>query len=167
MKHLKTFNESLGDKTPNTRKVIVILGLPGGGKSTLAQKIRNEKEDEKFIIYDDMQMNDAINNIGKENIIISDGMLMEQYTSSLSKGGEPHGLTKIRELCKKLNCELIIYAFENDIEKSLQYIYKRWENYTDEEKKKNSHQKPNNLEYYVKSFSKHYKIPKDAILVKW
>lgn len=47
MKHIKLFEAF------DSKKTIVIFGLPGSGKSHLAQKIMSENPESKYVIYDD------------------------------------------------------------------------------------------------------------------
>ena len=111
MKHIKLFEEYSGKN-----KTIVILGLPGSGKSYLAKKIQRDNPEMNYYIYDDFESRKALANTGKENQIISDGMLMMMGADSTFE--------KVRDS----GAELEIIYFENDPDKA----------YSNTEKRKNS-----------------------------
>jgi hypothetical protein len=109
MRHIKLFEEYTSPK-----KTIIILGLPGSGKSHLAKKIQEENPDMDYKIYDDFQFMKASENFGKENQIISDGMLMVLGLSDSTKKD-----------IKDSGSGLEIIYFENDPEKALSNIERR------------------------------------------
>jgi len=108
MKWIKLF-ENFQEK----RKTILILGLPGSGKSNLAKKIQRENPDKDYIIYDDFRSDIALEGAGNENQIISDGMLMHT--------GPDRFIKRLREM----GIELEIIYFENDPHKASSNVEKR------------------------------------------
>jgi len=147
MKHIKLFEDY-----SNKYKTIVILGLPGSGKSHLANKILKENPDMNYVIYDDNEWRSranipgGMNKIGTENQIVSDGTLVEYFHEG-----------RIREMAEDKGAAVEFIYFENDPEKALHNAKKRWESgeakpYQDEE-------------HMVKSIgiiSPRYVIPKDV-----
>lgn len=111
-----------------------MVGLPGSGKSIYAENYIKEHSDYK--IYDDFKIYDAIKEIGKSNIIISDGILIE-YPDSFIK--------QIETKCLEYNCSLKVYYFENNPDKCKINIINRWNNMSDEEKQTHTHKNPDRL----------------------
>ena len=149
MKHIKLFEDY-----SNKYKTIVILGLPGSGKSHLANKILKENPGRNYVIYDDnewMGRNTpggigGIDKIGTENQIVSDGTLVEYFTEhSIRKMGEDKG------------ADVEFIYFENDPEKALHNAKKRWE--SGEAK---SYQDEKHMVHSIGSLSRSYVIPKDV-----
>lgn len=101
MKWIKLF-ENFEEK----KKTILILGLPGSGKSSLAKKIQRENPDKRYIIYDDFRSDSSLEGAGNENQIISDGMLMHTGADGFIKRLRERGI------------ELEIIYFENDPQKA-------------------------------------------------
>ena len=109
VRRIKLFEEYTGKK-----KTIIILGLPGSGKSYLAKKIQEENPNMDYKIYDDYEFRKAAENFGIENQIISDAMIMfSGLTDSRKKEIEDAG------------AELEIIYFENDPEKAFSNVIRR------------------------------------------
>lgn len=94
-------------------KVICIVGLPGSGKTYLANKIKSE--DNSFVIFDDISLHhkndslsliDAIKN--KRNVIIIDVNFCKKYVRDLAE-------IKIKSIDDKAFIEWIY--FENNPDK--------------------------------------------------
>lgn len=74
------------------REVIIILGLPGSGKTTLAKQLISENPSKNFIHLDDGKYN-QIKNYPNDNIIVSDGYfigisgLFENFIRDLNNSG--------------------------------------------------------------------------------
>ena len=110
MKHIRLFEEYSEKK-----KTIVILGLPGSGKTYLAKKIQRENPEISYSIYDDFQLNQALKNIGKENQIIADGAIIER----------PVLINQIKRIADDSGTELDIIYFENDPDKAYANVERR------------------------------------------
>lgn len=135
-------------------KVIVIIGLPGSGKTTLVETLR--KNISNCIIYDDFQIYEAMNNIGKTNMIISDGGIIEKPNTFLNR---------IKELCEEKNSILEEMYFENNPKSCEVNILKRWEKMSEEEKRKEQHKNPNILLKQMWWYSSKYKIPENKKII--
>ncbi len=118
MKHIKLFEDYT---TP--KKTIVMLGLPGSGKTYLSKKIQRENPEMNYVIYDDFYWNRAKNNFGKENQIISDGMLMTM---------SPKIIEDIKNSVKSSGAELEMIYFENNPDKAFANVEMRKSNDTAE-----------------------------------
>lgn len=143
MKHIRLFEDY-----NNKYKTIVILGLPGSGKSYLAKKILKDNPEMDYVIYDDYEWIYGKEKIGTENQIVSDGMLMIS-----PKNNE----NIIREMAKDKGANVEFIYFENDPEKSLHNAKRRWE--SGEGK---SHQEPKYMENSIREITNRYLIPKDV-----
>jgi len=143
MKHIQPFNK----KT----KTIVIIGLPGSGKSTLAEKISKH-----YKIYDDFMIYEAMKDIGKTNMIISDGGLIEKPNTFINR---------IKSICEEKDSDLKIIWFENNPEQCKNNIRKRWDNMDEISRKKNPHKDPKILEKEIDWYSTKYNPPSDTIPV--
>lgn len=80
MFHLKKY-ESFQD---NNSKIIIILGMPGSGKTTLAKELRDDNSGDNFQILDDgeyIRIADRgfFERLRGENFIISDGYLTSEF----------------------------------------------------------------------------------------
>jgi uridine kinase len=143
MKYLKLFGDH------NKRyKTIAIFGLPGSGKSYLANKIKKDHPDMNYTIYDDYEWMKGQHKLGKENQIVSDGFLMidpDNRREEIIKMGEDKGV------------DVEFFYFENSPEKSLINTKKRWE-----KGEANDFQDPKSMERNIKQFSSRYDIPKGA-----
>ena len=148
MKYLLNFKLFESD---NNYNVIILVGLPGSGKSTYAQNYVKEHSD--YVIYDDFKIYDAIKEIGKSNMIISDGVLIE-YPDSFIKN--------IETKCLENNCTLQVYYFENNPDKCKINIINRWNNMSIEEKENNAHKNPDRLIKQLNWYSSKYNIPDNA-----
>jgi AAA+ superfamily predicted ATPase len=114
MRRIKLFEEYT-----NKKKTILILGLPGSGKSYLAKKIQMENPNMDYKIYDDNQIRKALENSGMENQIISDGPIMFDYRLYTDI---PYSTIK---KIKDSGAELEIMYFENDPEKAFSNVIRR------------------------------------------
>ena len=144
MKHIRLYED-----TPPQKTTLVIFGLPGSGKSKLAEEIQREEPEMQWQHYDDYQLRKAKDTMGKENQIISDGMVMlnpDPTREQLTQEAEQKGAL-IR----------FIY-FENSPEQCKANIRKRAE-----DPHAKPHQKDNQAEKFLKQvdgLSSHYRIPK-------
>lgn len=74
------------------REVIIILGLPGSGKTTLAKQLISENPSKNFIHLDDGK-HEQTKNYPNDNIIVSDGYLIgisglfENFIQDLNNSG--------------------------------------------------------------------------------
>jgi len=135
-------------------KVIVIIGLPGSGKTTLTDILK--KDIPECIVYDDFKIYEAMENIGKTNMIISDGGLIEKLNTYLNI---------IKDLCEERNCILEKIYFENDPKSCEVNIRRRWEKMSEEEKIKEPHKNPIYLTPQIQLFSSKYKIPENKKII--
>jgi GTPase SAR1 family protein len=144
MKHIKLF-EDYNDNY----KTIVILGLPGSGKSHLANKILKENPDMNYVIYDDFEFRECIKKMGTENQILSDGSLLER----------PMEIWRIKQTGESKGVDVEFMYFENDPEKALHNAKRRWE--SGEGK---SYQKTEDMERSMEPMSMDYSriLPKDV-----
>lgn len=144
MKHIKLFEDY-----NNKYKTIVILGLPGSGKSHLANKILKENPDMNYVIYDDFEFRECIKKMGTENQISADGSLLER----------PGEIARIKQTGESKGVDVEFMYFENDPEKSLHNAKRRWE--SGEGK---SYQKTEDMERSMVYMSMDYSriLPKDV-----
>ena len=105
MKHLRLYENFIEYKT------IAIYGLPGSGKSALAKEIIKLYPSMDYVVYDDFKYKDALQRMGQENQIISDGMLHFQSKSELVNRAESTNT--------ELQC---IYFANNPHEADLNYL---------------------------------------------
>ena len=133
-----------------SNEVILILGLPGSGKTTLADKIA-EGSDRDYTRYDDFDYYKAIKKMGEEDMIVSDTNLLY-----------PTNLAHFKKSCKEKNVKLKIFYFENDIDQCIKNVENRWNKMSDKERRHNFHQQPTNLVWHINDFSKKYEIPSGA-----
>jgi GTPase SAR1 family protein len=143
MKWIKLFEDY-----QNKYKTIVIFGLPGSGKTSLANKIKKENSEMDYVIYDDYEWMKGESKFGKENQIISDGFLMnypDRKKEDLIKMANDKGV------------EVEFLYFENDPQKSLANAKKRWE-----KGDATAFQGIESIERSIKDFSRSYNVPKDV-----
>jgi hypothetical protein len=127
-------------------KTIVIFGLPGSGKSYLADKIKKDHPEMDYTIYDDYEWREGKAKFGKENQIVSDGILMMSPESSekdIIEMGEIEGV------------DVEFLYFENDPGKSILNTKRRWE--SGESK---TFQTPERMEKDIRGISGRYVVPK-------
>ena len=144
MKYIKEFSEF------KQNECVIIMGLPGSGKTTLAKKIQKENPDKSYRMFDDFQRIKSLEFAGKIDMIISNSMLIK------------HGLSEYERLCKENNSKLRVIWFENDPEQCLKNMSSRWYQMSDEDKVLNKHQDPKVLKEELLNFSKMYHIPDKA-----
>lgn len=142
-KHIKIYDEY---KEP--KKTIVILGLPGSGKSMLSGEIISNNPEMNYIVYDDFSYSTAIKRIGLENQIISDGYLM---TFPDNKRGE------IEKKAEAAGAEVEFVYFENDPVSAIENVKKRW--------KTGKGHPPDYLIPQIEQFSRVYKIPEGSKII--
>lgn len=138
MKHLKTFNESLEPKS-----FIWIHGLPGSGKTTLANKIMDENPDKRYVLLDDVGSNrQIIEQIDKGSNIILSSPYFDNYMI--------YGFDRqIRDYLSKTDYSVEELWFENNPQKCIENIKNR----------KGHHINVESLLPEVINFSNNYKIP--------
>lgn len=148
MRQLPTFQvfvQKIYESQQTPFQTIILMGLPGSGKSTKAQEIQLQNPDREFVIYDDSESLGALENLGSENQIISDTIL----TLDPPEGG----LDEFKELANQIGVDLKVLYFENDPQRAKINIRSRWES-----GKAQSHQSLKLLND-VDFISKRYKIP--------
>jgi hypothetical protein len=74
--------------------------------------------DVKKVVISDFKIYEAMENIGKTNMIISDGGLIEKPNTFLKR---------IKDLCEERNCIMEEIYFENDPKSCEVNIRRRWE----------------------------------------
>jgi ABC-type dipeptide/oligopeptide/nickel transport system ATPase component len=146
MKHLRLFEEF------GSKKTIVIFGLPGSGKSHLAQKIMSENPEAQYVIYDDFGYRKALDKMGTENQIVSDGMLMI--------GGTSYNRTKFEEKALATGTDLEFIYFENDPKASIENIEARKS--SDSVLSHQKHMSPRDIHAY----SSGYEIPSGTSTIR-
>jgi hypothetical protein len=151
MRHLHTFQLFIQDlyeaRKPVPYESIIIMGLPGSGKSSLAKEIQSRSPEKRFVIYDDFESQKALPKMGSENQIISDTML----TLDPPEGG----LEDFEEVAEFKGSKLQIIYFENDPESAQKNITTRWQS-----GQAQKHQRPGMLNPFW--MSKRYKVPPGA-----
>jgi predicted kinase len=135
-------------------KVIVIIGLPGSGKTMLTNILKKDIPD--CIVYDDFEIYEAMKDIGKSNMIISDGGIIEKPNTFLRK---------IKDLCEERNCVMEEIYFENDPKSCEINIRKRCKKMSDSEKRKEPHKNPIILIPQMEWYSSKYKIPENRKVI--
>lgn len=95
-------------------ETVVVLGLPGSGKSHLARRIRSMNPEKDFYIVEDGEYHLCRGMLGKNNLIVADGHMIDGSFFSavmrdLSESGTP------------FTC----YHFEKDLEKCRRNILSR------------------------------------------
>jgi len=144
LQHFRSFLDQLNENQQVSYESIIIMGLPGSGKSSLAKEIKSKAPEKNFVIYDDFESENALSQIGKENQIISDTML----TLNPPEGG----LEDFEEVAEFKGVKLRVIYFENDPEAAQKNITARWES-----GQAQKHQRPGILNPFW--MSKRYKIP--------
>lgn len=122
------------------QNIIVIVGLPGSGKTTLANKIKEVNKD--YIIIDDpknFSIDIEPHIVNGQNIILVDPNLCFDKNRD-----------RLVELIKKLNPNIKIdwIFFENNPTKCLNNIHLRSDN--------------KNVKSFIKQFSKFYRMPENS-----
>ena len=141
MKHLQLYENFIEYKT------IAIYGLPGSGKSALAKEIIKLYPSMDYVVYDDFKYKDALQRMGQENQIISDGMLHFQSKSELVNRAE------------STNTELQCIYFANDTKQAeVNYLVRSQK--ADAEKQ---HKYPSQIQSLTKAYGE--KIPVGEITV--
>ena len=102
----------------NKDKFVWIHGLPGSGKTTMANKINKNKD---FVILDDTSnISDVQDELNKGNNIILSSPYFDNYLNSLFLGE-----TKIRNILKNYNYNVEEIWFENDLQTCIQNLKNR------------------------------------------
>jgi hypothetical protein len=140
MKWIKLFEDYR-----NKYKTIVIFGLPGSGKSYLSKEIKKDHPEMNYTIYDDYEWREGKAKFGKENQIVSDGILMMSPESSEKE---------IRRMGEDEGVDVEFLYFENDPVKSILNTKRRWE--SGEAK---DFQTPERTEKDIRSISGRYGVP--------
>jgi len=139
MKYLKKFNENVKSK-----RFIWIHGLPGSGKSTIANKIVMDNPDENYVLLDDVgSLNKVSDEIDKGSNIILNSPYFDNYMMfDLDK--------KLRDILSN-NLDYLVDEiwFENNPNKCIENIKNR----------KNHKIAPEILFGEIQNFSINYKIP--------
>lgn len=148
MRHLHSFQlfvQKIYESQRAPFQTIILMGLPGSGKSTKAQELQLQNPDKKYVVYDDSESLEALENLGSENQIISDAIL----TLDPPEGG----LEDFRELADHLGVDLQVLYFDNDPKSAKMNVMSRWES-----GEAQSHQSPKLLND-IDFISRRYKIP--------
>lgn len=130
-------------------KTIVIVGLPGSGKTMKAKEIMKLNPGRSWKIYDDFESEKALPKIGRENQIISDGLL--------TLNPPEDGIDEFREVADIMDSDFEVIYFENDPESAKANILRRWES-----GKGDRHQRPERLLADLDYIAKRYQIPPGA-----
>ena len=148
MQHLHTFRSfiSLFETRSTARpQTIILMGLPGSGKSTKAAEIKQSNPGKNYVVYDDSESLEALERVGKENQIISDAIL----TLDPPEGG----LEDFEEMAAITGTDLQVMYFENDPKTARENVMRRWQS-----GQAQSHQTPE-LAKKIQWMSGRYKIP--------
>jgi GTPase SAR1 family protein len=140
MKWIKLFEDYR-----NKYKTIVIFGLPGSGKSYLSNEIKKDHPEMNYTIYDDYEWREGKAKFGKENQIVSDGILMMSPESSEKE---------IRRMGEDEGVDVEFLYFENDPVKSILNTKRRWESGETKD-----FQTPERMEKDIRSISGRYGVP--------
>jgi predicted kinase len=126
----------------NKSKLVWIHGLPGSGKTTIANQINKNKD---FIILDDISnISDLENELNKGNNIILSSPYFDNYLNSIFSGE-----TKLRTTLKDYDYDIEEIWFENDLQTCIQNLNNRTEHKISTKQ----------IIPDMKQFSKDYKIP--------
>jgi gluconate kinase len=99
-------------------ETIVLLGLPGSGKSHLARDIQESRPEKDFFIIEDGEYHRCEGMFGKNNVIMTDGHLIDDYFFNAF----------IRDLSSK-KVPFTCYYFEVDLDKCKKNIMSRTGHY--------------------------------------
>jgi len=100
MNYIRIFEEFKNYET------IVVIGLPGSGKSHLAKEIKDKYPEKDFYIVEDAEYNKCAGMFKKNNMILADGYIIDiSYFNAI-----------MRDFTKE-NVEFSCYYFENNPEK--------------------------------------------------
>jgi hypothetical protein len=109
---VKSFGDFSGYET------VVILGLPGSGKSHLAKEIQESRPEKDFYIIEDGEYHRCEGMFGKNNVIMADGHLIDDYFFKAF----------MRDLSSK-KVPFTCYYFEVDLDKCKKNIMSRTGHY--------------------------------------
>lgn len=107
------------------------------------------KPGQRWVIYDDFESDKALPMVGRENQIISDGVL--------TLNPPEDGIEEFEEVAKMRGADFRVIYFENDPKAAKANILKRWES-----GKGDRHQRPERLLADLDYISRRYQIPSGA-----